>query len=37
MKKTIINYSCFLREIILKVYKKVSTKLVKYYIILLVF
>ncbi len=31
IKKTITNYSCFLREIILKVCKKASTKLVKYY------
>ncbi len=31
LNKTIINYSCSLREIILKVYKKVLTKLVKYY------
>jgi len=31
LKKTITNYSCFLREIILKVCKKASTKLVKYY------
>ena len=32
LKKTITNYSCFLREIILKVCKKVLTKLVKYYL-----
>jgi len=31
IKKTITNYSCFLREIILKACKKASTKLVKYY------
>jgi len=31
LKKTITNYSCFLREIILKACKKASTKLVKYY------
>jgi len=31
IEKTIIIYSCFLRKIILKVCKKVSTKLVKYY------
>ena len=31
IKKTITNYSCFLKEIILKTCKKVSTKLVKYY------
>ncbi len=32
LKKTITNYSCSLREIILKVCKKASTKLVKYYL-----
>ena len=32
LKKTITNYSCFLREIILKACKKASTKLVKYYL-----
>jgi len=32
IKKTITNYSCFLREIILKVCKKASTKFVKYYL-----
>ncbi len=32
LKKTITNYICFLREIILKVCKKASTKLVKYYL-----
>ncbi len=31
IKKTITNYSCFLKEIILKVCKKASTKFVKYY------
>ncbi len=31
LKKTITNYSCFLKEIILKVCKKASTKLAKYY------
>ncbi len=31
LKKTITNYNCFLKEIILKTCKKVSTKLVKYY------
>ncbi len=31
IKKTITNYSCFLRKIILKVCKKASTKLAKYY------
>jgi len=32
IEKTITNYSCFLREIILKVCKKSLTKLVKYYL-----
>jgi len=32
LKKFITNYNCFLREIILKVCKKVSTKFVKYYL-----
>ena len=32
LKKTITNYSCFLREIILKVCEKASTKFVKYYL-----
>ncbi len=32
IKKTITNYSCSLREIILKTYKKVSTKFAKYYL-----
>jgi len=31
LKKTITNYNYFLRKIILKACKKVSTKLVKYY------
>jgi len=31
LKKTITNYSCFSKEIILKVCKKASTKLAKYY------
>jgi len=31
LKKTIINYSYTLREIILKICKKASTKLAKYY------
>jgi len=31
LKKTVINYNCFSREIILKVCKKASTKFVKYY------
>jgi len=31
LKKTITNYSYFLRKIILKACKKASTKLVKYY------
>jgi len=31
IEKTITNYSCSLREIILKTCKKASTKLVKYY------
>ncbi len=31
LKKTITNYSCSLREIILKICKKVLTKFVKYY------
>ncbi len=31
LKKTITNYSCFSKEIILKACKKVSTKFVKYY------
>ncbi len=30
-KKIVTNYSCFLKEIILKVCKKALTKLVKYY------
>ena len=32
IKKTITNYSCFSREIILKACKKASTKLAKYYL-----
>jgi len=32
IEKTITNYSCFLKEIILKSCKKTSTKLVKYYL-----
>ncbi len=32
LKKIIINYSCSLREIILKTCKKASTKFVKYYL-----
>jgi len=32
IEKTITNYSCSLRKIILKVCKKVLTKLVKYYL-----
>jgi len=31
LKKIIIDYNCFLREIIIKACKKASTKLVKYY------
>jgi len=31
LKKTITNYNCSLREIIIKAYKKALTKLVKYY------
>jgi len=31
LKKTITNYSCFLKEIILKACEKASTKLAKYY------
>ncbi len=31
LKKTIINYNCSLKEIILKACKKVSTKFLKYY------
>jgi len=31
LKKTIIDYDCSLREIIIKVCKKALTKLVKYY------
>jgi len=31
LKKIITNYNCFLKEIILKVYKKALTKFVKYY------
>jgi len=31
LKKTIIDYNCSLRKIIIKVYKKALTKLVKYY------
>ncbi len=31
LKKTITNYSCFFKEIILKTYKKNSTKFLKYY------
>jgi len=31
LKKIIIDYDCFLREIIIKACKKASTKLVKYY------
>jgi len=31
LKKTITNYDCSLREIIIKACKKASTKLVKYY------
>jgi len=32
LKKTIIDYDCSLREIIIKACKKTSTKLVKYYL-----
>jgi len=32
LKKTITNYSCSLKEIILKICKKVLTKFVKYYL-----
>jgi len=32
LKKTIIDYDCSLREIIIKACKKVLTKLVKYYL-----
>jgi len=32
LRKIITNYDCFLREIIIKVCKKASTKLVKYYL-----
>ncbi len=32
LKKTITNYSCFLKQIILKVCKKALTKLIKYYL-----
>jgi len=31
LKKTIIDYNCSSREIIIKAYKKASTKFVKYY------
>jgi len=32
LEKTIIDYNCSLREIIIKACKKASTKLVKYYL-----